>query len=474
MPSLFSGINVALRSLMAQQEAMVVVEHNVANANTPGYHRQEAIFSANIPSSQAMTFGGGSVGQFGTGVMVEKIQRFSQNFMDVRYREAISDSARWTLQSEILGQVEGALAETSKDGLTTKLDEFWNSWQALSGDPTNSSLKASVLADAQALASAINSRSGSLLQLRYDQNLTFKQGADEINDIASQIATLNEQISHSLAVNQQPNDLLDQRDQYLDRLSELTGALSFPQENGEVIVSINGHVLVNGNETFKLVIDGSQPMAAVKWEDGQNFTASTGELAALQSVRDGSIVNMIDALDNLAYNLVQAVNQIHNPDPATLPSDPPYAAAGMDFFQPLATVQGAAGSLRVNPAMETLSNIMGASAAYPGNGDIATSIANLRSATQASLDGLSFNSFYTSSVASLALETKNAAEYASNSKNVASTIKTSRESYSGVSLDEEAANLVKIQRAYQAAARMVNAMDEMLDTIINGMGLVGR
>jgi len=459
---------------MAQQEAMTVIEHNVANANTPGYHRQEAVLSASIPSSQAMTFGSGSVGQFGTGVMIEKIQRFAQNFMDVRYRETVSESSRWTLQSDILSQVESVLSETSKDGLTTKLDQFWNSWQALSGDPTNPTLKATVLSNAQSLASAINQRSGSLYQLRYDQNLTFKQSADEVNDIASQIATLNEEISHAQSINQAPNDLLDKRDQLLDRLSELTGAVSFLQENGEVIVSINGHALVNGHSTFKLVVDSNQPMAAVKWEDGQTFTASTGEMAALLDVRDGVIVDMTNALDNLAYNLVQAVNQIHNPDPATAPSDPPYAAAGMDFFQPLTTVTGAAGSLKVNPAMETLSNIMGASAAYPGNGDIALSIANLRSATQTALDGMSFNSFYTKSVASLALETKNAEAYASNAKNVAGAIKTSRDSYSGVSLDEEAANMIKTQRAYQAAARMVNVMDEMLDTIINGMGLVGR
>ena len=124
MSSLTSGIQSALQSMLAHQQAMEVISHNVANVNTPGYHRQEAVLSAGIPTgfSQMQGF---YAGEMGTGVTVDQIKRYGMEFFDGRYRSQVSESSRWSLENGVLQQVQSTLNETSTDGLVSKLDDFW-------------------------------------------------------------------------------------------------------------------------------------------------------------------------------------------------------------------------------------------------------------------------------------------------------------------------------------------------------------
>jgi flagellar hook-associated protein 1 FlgK len=475
MPSMFSGLNVALRALLAQQESIQVIEHNVANANTPGYRRQEAVLSTGVPTTLSIGYAPGAIGQMGTGVIVDRVKRYSMEFIDTRYRDEVSASKQWALEQDSLSQVEASLSENSSDGLTTKLDAFWNQWQALSNDPTNQTFRSALLDSTKNLVDAFNTRSTKLANLRTDQNASLIQHVQEVNDLASQIADLNGEIAHVLGTNDQPNDQMDKRDLALDRLSELTGATSHMQENGEVIVSIGGHVLVSGQQSYQLVTTNGVPTASVAWEDGQSFTPTTGELAGILDVRDKIIPGLQSGLDNAAYALVKAVNAIHNP-PATAvppPTNPPYAAAGVDIFTDLGSASGAAGNLQINPGL-TSAGLLQASATYPGDGSIAQAISNVRSATQTTLGNLSINDYYTDQATGLGLSIQNATSNAKSHDTVASALGSQRDSFTGVNLDEEAANLVQAQKAYQAATRVFNAMDEMMDKIINGLGLVGR
>ncbi|HVP21238.1 MAG TPA: flagellar hook-associated protein FlgK [Anaerolineaceae bacterium] len=475
MPSLFSGLNVALRALLAQQESIQVIEHNVANANTPGYRRQQAVLSTGVPTMLSIGYAPGAIGQLGTGVMVEQVKRFSLDFMDVRYRDQVSASKQWALERDSLQQVETSLSENSTNGVGALLDDFWNQWQALSNDPTNQTFRSALMDSSQKLVNAFNSRSTSLSNMRSDQNLSLVQHVQEVNELASQVAELNGEISHVLATNDQPNDQMDKRDIALDRLAELTGATSHKQENGEVIVSINGHVLVSGQQAYKLVTTNSVPTATVSWEDGQAFSPVTGELAGTLDVRDKVIPGLQKGLDDTAFALIKAVNAIHNPDPATVPppSNPPYAAPGMDFFKDVGSSNGAAGTIQLNPNLKN-SDILGASAVNPGDGTIAQLISNVRTQAQASLGNATINDYYTNQSAGLGLAIQNATSNATNHDLVASALSSQRDSFTGVNLDEEAASLVSAQKAYQAATRVFNAMDDMMDRIINGLGLVGR
>lgn len=471
MTSLSAGLNVALQALLSNQQAIAVVEHNVANANTKGYHRQEAVFAAGIPYPAPRLEGGTSPGQMGSGVLVDRIRRFNLEFFDGRYRREMAESNRWETEQGVLQQVESTLAETSDDGAITKLDAFWQGWQALSDDPTNQALRADLKEKAVALSDGLNWRAQALMTLRKDQNLAIIQRVDEINDAATQIAKLNAEISKVQAAGDAPNDLLDSRDALLDRLSEIGGAIANTQENGEVIVYVGQHALVVGSTAFRLqttVDSANNGLAQISWEqDGLPLDTSRGELAGLLDARDRVIPDQLDALNNLAFNLAAQVNSLHNTGYGL------NNATGLDFFTPFTSTNYAL-EISVSSDMDDLNNIAASTTAdSPGNGNLAVQLANLREATVMNGNTTTMNAYYTGKVGELGSEVSNASRRAEDRKTVADSLNTLRESASGVSLDEEAADLVKYQRAYQASARLLTAFDDMMDRVINGMGRVG-
>lgn len=462
MSTLFSNLSIALSALLSHQRAIEVIEHNVANANTPGYRRQEAVLSAATPTSPNLfKFGGGS-GQVGSGVQVEMIRRYSLDFFDKRYRNEIARAKTWETRSNLLKQVEIALGETSDNSLLNRLDAFWNGWLLLSSDPTNMALRADLLERTRNLAEAFNRRINRLETVRADQETALQQKVDEINALASRIAKLNQEITRIYSVGDQPNDLLDERDRILDRLAELSGAISYRRENGEVTVSVGGHVLVFGPTSYRLTLDPGTKTPI--WEDGQPYNATDGEIQGILSVRDGDIQTLIDGLNTLASDIINFVNAIHT------------HAYGLDSQtgRPLFVGQDAH-TIALNPTITdpAFLGVAGRPDA-PGDNTAALQIAAGYSAMRMSNGSATYGQFYTAQVASLGLSIQTAQTRAKDYATVADSLNTQRESVSGVSLDEEAANLVRFQRAFQAAARLMNVADEMLDRIINGLGYAGR
>jgi flagellar hook-associated protein 1 FlgK len=346
------------------------------------------------------------------------------------------------------------------------MDQFWAGWQKLSTDPTNTSLRTILLDDAQSLASALNRRATQITQLRAEQNLIVANHVDGINSLAGEIADLNAEISRVLSVGEQPNDLMDKRDLALDRLAELTGSVSFNQKNGEVVVSVGGHALVVGQEAFKL---HTQPSAAdstildVYWGDGQKLVPPSGKLKGTLEVRDQILVDQLSGLNTLANGLITQVNAIHRTGFGL--ND----ATGMDFF-----AGSDASDIAVNSLLDSASIATSSGASQPGNSDIAIQIAGLKTFKGMKAGTATLNEFYNSQIGDLAVITKRAADNSYQHGLVSQALANQRESVVGVSLDEEAANMAKAQKAYQAAARVMTAYDDLLDLVINRMGLVGR
>lgn len=486
MPNLFSGINLALRALLSHQLAIEVTEHNVANANTPGYRRQEAVLTTGMSYPRPGLHSGSLRYQVGSGVDVDRIRRFNLEFYDGRYRLEVAESKRWEMQSEVLRQVEVSLAETSSDGLIPKLDAFWTGWQSLSSDPSNSALRQDLTERSTDLAMAFNRRAITLAALRKDQDLAIQQRVEEINDLTGQVARLNGEIANVKAAGGQPNDQLDERDRVLDRLAELGGAVSSIQKNGEVLVSLGGHALVIGSKIFSLA-SGPDPanggLSTITWaEDGRAFKPSRGEIAGLLEARDTAIPRQLAGLNQLAYELATRVNAIHQTgsglNGSTLGSPAGYdgnffgsfSTSGYDPKVPYALELKVDQDILDDPA-----NIAAAALGrFPGDGSKAVEIAELHYKTVMGGGTTTLNGYYTGQISQLGLEVKGAQARAKDRKLVADSLAGLAESVGGVSLDEEAANLVKSQRAYQAATRVLTAVDEMIDRIINGMGLVGR
>ena len=463
MPTISSGISIALQAVLAHSRALEVIEHNVANASTPGYRRQLAVLTTAFPSPADILRG---AGQRGGGVTIEKIQRFNLEFFDTRYRSVSAETRNWEAQSEVLSQLEPKLAETTEDGVLPKLDQFWAGWQKLSTDPTNTSLRTILLDDANSLANALNRRATQITQLRAEQNQVISSHVDGINSLAGQIAKLNAEIARVLSVGEQPNDLMDQRDLALDQLAELTGSVSFNQKNGEVVVSIGGHVLVVGQEAFKLHTQPSitdTAMVDVYWGDGQKLIPPSGQLKGTLDVRDQVLVDQLTGLNTLANGIITQVNAIHRTGFGL------NNATGMDFFE-----GSNASDMAVNRLLDGASIATSSGASQAGNSDIALQIAGLKTVKGMNAGTATLNEFYNSQISDLAVTARRATDNSYQHRLVTKALGDQRESAVGVSLDEEAADMAKAQKAYQAAARVMTAYDDLLDLVINRMGLVGR
>jgi flagellar hook-associated protein 1 FlgK len=465
-----SSISTALQAVLTQSQVQEIIGHNVANASTPGYRRQAAVLTAGYPSSVDGADHVVGAGQMGGSVIIEKINRFNLAFFDGRYRSVSAETSSNEAQSGILNQLEATLAETSDDGLLPKLDQFWAGWQSLSSDPTNTSLRGVLLDDASSLALAFNRRVEQINMLRNDQNLSVSSQVDQVNSLAEQIAKLNGEISHVLSVGEQPNDLMDKRDLALDQLANLTGSVSSEQKNGEMMVSIGGHVLVVGHETVKLQTKTNQispnaGMLDVYWEDNQQLVPPSGTLKGVLEVRDHVLVDQLAGLNTMAAGLMTQVNTIHSNGFGVNNS------TGNAFF--VGTAGSEAGTIAVNPLLDAASIATSSSANQAGNNNVALQIAALKTAKGMKAGTSTLNEFYNDQITKLALTTQTAGDNTYQYGLVAKALSDQRESVAGVSLDEEAANMAKTQKAYQAAARMLTAFDDLLDLVINRMGRVG-
>lgn len=471
MSNLLNSIRNAASSMTSYQQLIQVIEHNVANASTEGYRRQEAVLRSGIPTSTAKA-GGNYVGQMGTGVIVSYIKQYGQAFLDAQVRNQLAESSKWEKESDILSQIEATLDELGDAGMISLMDAFWTGWQSLSDDPSNMSLRTSLKQSAQNLADGFNSRVTELRQVRTDQNTAIIQLVDEINEIASQVADLNVEIVKAQAAFEQPNDLIDERDRQLNRLAEITGCTVKYQETGEALVTLGGHALVIGSEAFSLTTSpdtANDNLVEISWvEDGADYTATSGELAGLFEVRDEIIPEQLLGLSDLASALTTAVNDQHalgydlNGDEGDDFFDYTYTSA--TFFR-----------LDLSNNLDDLTHIAAASVTdAPGDGNNATEMANLKDLLAMNTGTTTFNDYYNNQVTAFGLLVKQASTKSSDSNIVLNSLQDLQASESGVSLDEEAANLINAQKSYEACARVLTTIDEMLDKLINGTGLVGR
>jgi len=219
------GLQTALSGLLAEQQALDLTGHNIANANTEGYSRETAVLETQqaitVPALSAVT---GKGGQLGTGVTVETITRIRNSYLDAQYRTQNSALSGASTQAEELEQAQGTLNEPSSTGIASQFSEFWTSWNNLADSPTSESAKEAVVAAGQRLAGSLNQLSAQLssVSAQVEQQYAARTApGGEIAQMAGQIAQLNQQIKLAEQANQPPNEMLDRRDLLIDKLSAL-------------------------------------------------------------------------------------------------------------------------------------------------------------------------------------------------------------------------------------------------------------
>jgi flagellar hook-associated protein 1 FlgK len=299
-------LNTAKGALLTTQYAIDVVSHNIANVNTDGYSRQSTVIKAASPVPY-----GGFI--FGSGVSLQEIQRQVDAFVETRLREEISDEAALTEKETYMTVLEAVFDETSGGSLSDQFNAFWNAWSDLSNNPSGSAERAVLVESGTLLTQTFNDIQTNLMQFDQELNLSLSAGVDEINQLTSQIATLNEQII-SAEVNGNANDLRDQRDQLIRDLSEYIDIDVFEDSQGLFTVTTGrGYTLVSKTNAYELSFESDE----VIWESSSGRVTITdsvtkGKMGGWLEVRDKIIPKYENELDELAHAVVWEVNKVHS------------------------------------------------------------------------------------------------------------------------------------------------------------------
>lgn len=458
--STFSTINVALTGIMAHQKAIEVTSNNVANANTPGYHRQEIMLRAMPPYPLAGNPSSPAGGQYGTGVDMYQVRRMQNTYLQQQSRMIQGEIGRWSAMTDGLTQVESILAPGTGKDLSARLDSFFSSWQQLATNPEDDASRLTVRSTGQMLTSALNMAADQLNTAATQAETTLVDSVNQLNTYADHLASLNSQIGMARAEGREPNDLLDERDTIMSEMTQLAGISTLSNaSDGSAITNLGGRALVEGTVAHHLVVDSSSGAIQLTWEDGAPADVTEGKIGGLYELRDSVIPGYLSQLDQLAGALAGAVNALHNTGMTTTNTP-----AG-DFF-----TGTTAGSIRIaDDILDDVGNIASTTQAdAPGDGTLATLIHNL--ANSPLIGTQTLNQHAQSLLSQIGQAVQGAQVNYDVNTAMQSQIATHELEASGVSLDEEMANLLIYQRAYDASARVLKAADEMTQIILERLG----
>ncbi|HZO29202.1 MAG TPA: flagellar hook-associated protein FlgK [Chloroflexota bacterium] len=470
----FFGLDMALRALHAQQTGIDVTSHNVANANTEGYSRQNVTIVTTEPFASPGMNRPASAGQIGTGSIAGDIQRARDIFLDTQWRIEAGTASNAANRNDALEQVEVILDEPQGVGLSSLFNEYYRVWNELSNDPSAHALpvRTTVVQQSLSLTTAINRIARQFGDIRTGLDAEVVTDVGELNALSTEILQLNETIVQIELTGQRANDLRDRRDATLDRMSQLVQVTSTENADGSINVLMGAQVLVNGTtSTTDLVAvpnAGNNGFADITFgSGGPAATLGSSGIAGRLTARDTLVPKYQASLNTIALNLITATNTLH--------------AAGFDVNgnpgQPFFTGTDAA-TISVNTAIQADPALIAASdtAGSSGNNEVALDIIRLRTSMSPPLPvgTPTSETAYNSMVAALGSDTRTTRNEASTQDALVELLTRRRQSLSGVSLDEEATNLLRYQRAYEAAARVLSTYDEILDKLINGTGVVGR
>jgi flagellar hook-associated protein 1 FlgK len=452
MSSLNASLASALSGLIAEQGALAATTNNVANVNTPGYSREHPVLATSDPVViDPLTFG--------TGVTLQSIESIRDPILEGQIQQQTQAQGQFSTLTSALQQTQVNFTRSAGD-IGTAISNFFASINQVSTNPTNLSLRQGVLTAAGNLAASFNTTANTLTQQRTSLDLSVVQQVGQINQLTQQIAQLNTQVANLQNAGENAGTFIDQRTQAIDQLSSLVDLSVIPSDNTLTLVTANGAPLVIGQQSFQLQTQTNSSGLHDVYSQGKDITAqiTSGQLGGTLQARDTQISGIQTQLDRLAAGLANAVNGVQ--------------VAGFDlngnlgtnlFNAPPPSGVGAAASLAVaisDPALLAASS--DCTAGSNGNAEAMYAL-NQRPV----VNGQSPTDYYSGIVFNVGNEAANAAAEQSASSLILQQLNDQRAAVSGVSLDEEAANMVRYQDAYSASARVISTISSMMETIIN-------
>lgn len=454
--SLSTSLSIAVQSLNAASGALQATNNNIANANTPGYTREVPILQEVAPTSI------GNNASVGDGVDLVRYQSVRDELLQTQIQQETQAQSGANAQLASLQQIEPVFTTSTQD-IGTEMSALFSSISTLSTDPTSASSRQAVLSAGQNLATAFNTASNTLTSQQTSLNTQVTQDVGQINQLTKQIAALNPQIAELQATGQDGGTLEDQQNQLVLQLSALTNVAVTQSNDGVTLSTGNGTPLVVGTQSFNLqTTTGSDGMTHVLDQNGTDITStlSGGDLGGSIQTRDTTIPGLLNQLNALANQFASAMNT------AQASGYDQDGNAGQNFF----TVSGTAATISAGNITMAITDPALIAASSDGTAGSNGNLANLSAVQTTTLaSGQTPGSAYSNLVYQVGSLTSNA-----NAESTATTASLAQlndqlSSVSGVSIDQESANLITYQQAYEAAARVVTTVQELF-TVTMSMG----
>lgn len=535
MQGSFFGLNISISGLFSAQKNLDIINHNITNATTPGYSRQQGYQTA----SKAISMYDGT-GMYGTGSEVSAVNRIRDDFLDYKYWSESISSGEWSAKNDLLSEVESTFNEpslegTSGSGFTAVFNDFYSSLQELSKSPSDPGLRDIVKQRGITLSTYFNTTATHFEKLQDDINNRIKTKVMEVNSLATQIKDLNKQIYTLEVDGSTANDLRDQRTLLVDKLSKIVniqanevvvGKLPNGRDNVHFTVTIGGKDIVNHFDSTELAVtqrtsklnpdEDIANLYDINWKDtGAKVNVTGGELKGYLDVRDGNegdngspnmkgipfyMKKLNDFVRTFAMSFNEGiVNGVYtagtgHKDGYTLGSAT--GPSGIRFF----TMTGADGkpedsatfidtAVTVTDITDKYKNMTAKN--FTVGSDILSSYKNISAAGAPNETGNavilnnlidlrhnvslfgegSAEDFMKSLISNLGIDSQQAKVLTDNQANIVKQVENERQSVSGVSLDEELSNMIKYQQCYNASARMITTMTQVYDTLINKLGV---
>ncbi|HWH70568.1 MAG TPA: flagellar hook-associated protein FlgK [Candidatus Sulfotelmatobacter sp.] len=473
MLGLFGILNLGTRSLQAQQVGVETAGQNLANVNNPAYARQRV----NLQTTPTIN---SAIGQQGTGAEVVAIQQIRDMLLDGQIRDEASVGGYWEAQqgglqstqtglNEFLDQsassINGAAdagSAAGAQGLSTQLTQLFNAFQSVAANPTSLPERQALVNQAQTLAGSFNQIDTRLSAIHDTLNTSVGNDVTSANQLLSEVADLNKSIAEAeLPGRGTANDLRDLREQKLESLAQLVNIQTGTAADGSINVTIGGQTLVSGRQvldSLQTYDAGGGQLLVRTATGGSPLTLTGGSIQGNIDARDGALQTLRTGLDTLAGTLVTQVNTLYRSGYSLS------GTTGADFF----TGTDAA-SIQVNAALANdPAQVQAAgSAGAASDNAVALALAQLARQPNAALGNQTFKDAYSQLVVKVGTALSSANSQLADHNAISAMLLNRRDSVSGVSLEEEMSSLLSFQKAYQASAKIITTVDQMLETVLS-------
>lgn len=476
MSGLFSSLNATVGAIAAQSRAVETSGKNLANVNNPAYARQRVVYGdrgtiSTPDGAQSMGIEALGVEQVRDTILDRQVVREIAQTSYYQSQQSAFQRAQAALGQDVAsaGAAAGTSSTTTDTGIASALDDLFNSFQGFAANPTDTGQRQGLIQSASILTDRIQLADTRLSQVQGDLDYQVTTDVTETNLLLQTISDLNAQVSR-FEVNH-PGSAVDLRDQRQAALEKLAAKLPIDT------VEIGGKVVISskdGSGNPVVLLDAAGTQGAVAFDSSTNppsitggnpattLSLSSGSIQGSLGARSGAIKTLRDQLDSMAQQLVTSINALYNP-----------GGTSTNFFTAAGTT---AATISLQSGL-TSSTLRASNSGIAGDNTVALAIAALSSqkfSTSATptpdlIDG-TFGTFFSGAVSGLGQAVAGATARVNDQSKIEQLVRGQRDAVSGVSLDEEMADLMKYQRAFQASSRVFQTIDSLIDNIVNQMG----